>query len=54
MRHGTNFHRHRSAHRVDHSQYAPANAVRALLLIVGLLREEQFWIDEEAGADQAA
>jgi hypothetical protein len=50
---GTNFHRNRSAHRVDPSQYTPANAVRALLLIVGLLREEQFWLDE-AAADQAA
>ena len=50
---GTNFHRNRSAHHVDPAQYTPANAVRSLLLVVGLLREEQFWIDEEA-AQQAA
>jgi hypothetical protein len=45
---GTNFHRNRSAHHVDPAQYTPANVVRALLLVVGLLREEQFWIDEDA------
>jgi hypothetical protein len=50
---GTNFRRNRSAHRVDPAQYTPANAVRALLLIAGLLREQQFWIDE-AATDQAA
>jgi hypothetical protein len=30
------------------------NAVRALLLIVGLLREEQFWIDEAAAGQATA
>jgi hypothetical protein len=42
---GTAYHRHRSAHRVDPSQYTEANAVRSLLLIVGILREGQFWIE---------
>jgi hypothetical protein len=45
---GTSFRRNRSAHHLDPEQYTPANAVRALLLVVGLLREEQFWIDEDA------
>ncbi len=45
---GTSFRRNRSAHHINTTEYKASNVVRALLLVVGLLREEQFWIDEAA------
>lgn len=42
---GDDYRRNRSAHRVTATQYTPANAITALLLVVGLLRELAFWLE---------
>jgi hypothetical protein len=42
---GDDYRRNRSAHRVTDTQYTPANALIALLLVVGLMRELAFWLE---------
>ena len=51
------FNRHASAHGVATAQYSEANALAAMLLLVGLLRELQFvfaLMDDDANAERQA